>query len=69
MKTIADAEPGCSYLQVNFAIRVKARQLEKDGLREAPKHAGAGAHASGRSWGAAGQGVPAPQTAVAPLRD
>jgi len=34
-KTITDAEPACAYIQVNFPVRQKARQLEHDGLVKA----------------------------------
>lgn len=35
MTTIKDAEPGCDYLLINYPTRVKARQLEGDGLLKA----------------------------------
>jgi len=35
MKRIKDAQPGCDFVTVNFETRLKARQVEKDGLVEA----------------------------------
>lgn len=32
---IEDAQPGCDFVTVNFETRLKARQVEKDGLVEA----------------------------------
>mmetsp|Transcript_47450 Transcript_47450/g.103130 ORF Transcript_47450/g.103130 Transcript_47450/m.103130 type:complete len:717 (-) Transcript_47450:136-2286(-) len=35
LKRIKDAEPGCDFITVNFAVRSKNRQLEVDGLEKA----------------------------------
>mmetsp|Transcript_100478 Transcript_100478/g.290248 ORF Transcript_100478/g.290248 Transcript_100478/m.290248 type:complete len:442 (+) Transcript_100478:3-1328(+) len=35
LKRIKDAQPGCDFVTVNFETRMKARQVEKDGLVEA----------------------------------
>jgi len=35
LKRIADAEPGCDFLVINYPLRVKNRQTEIDGLEKA----------------------------------
>jgi len=35
MKKIKDADPGCNYIEVNYPLRVKNRQIEVDGLLKA----------------------------------
>jgi len=35
LKMIANADPGCNYIEVNYPLRVKNRQIEIDGLLKA----------------------------------
>jgi len=35
MESIQAAIPGCTFISVNFQIRIKNRQLEIDGLKKA----------------------------------
>jgi len=35
LKKISNADPGCNYIEVNYPLRVKNRQLEIDGLGKA----------------------------------
>merc|ERR1719272_1139389 len=35
LKKISNADPGCNYIEVNYPVRVKNRQVEVDGLLKA----------------------------------